>query len=82
MSDAFLDKIISKTRQRVESLKASADIIELRDLAVQSRANRSADSFRKALEQKDRTNIIAEIKRASPSKGVINEGVDVTKQAR
>ena len=82
MSETFLDKIISKTRERVEALKAGTDINELRDLAVRSRAGRLANTFRKALNQKDRTNIIAEIKRASPSKGVINDGVDVSEQAR
>jgi indole-3-glycerol phosphate synthase len=82
MSETFLDKIICKTRERVESLKGRTDINELRELAAHSTAHRSANSFRKALEQKDRTNIIAEIKRASPSKGVINEGVDVSEQAR
>jgi len=35
-----------------------------------------------ALSRKDRINIIAEIKRASPSKGLINGGVDVLETAR
>ena len=37
--------------------------------------------MQKAL-QKDQINIIAEIKRASPSKGVINDKIDVAETAR
>ena len=81
MSETFLDKIISKTRERVEALKFTTDPSEMHRLAEQMRADRPANSFRQALEQKDRTNIIAEIKRASPSKGVINDGVDISEQA-
>lgn len=82
MSETFLDKIISKTRERVEALKAGTDINELRDIAAHRRVDRPANSFRSALEQIDRTNIIAEIKRASPSKGMINERVNVSERAR
>ena len=81
MSETFLDRIIVKTRDGVAERKASADLSDLRKKALQVRSLRPANNFRKALEEKSRTNIIAEIKRASPSKGVINDRIDVCQTA-
>jgi indole-3-glycerol phosphate synthase len=50
--------------------------------AHSARANTVDHRFRKALGRPDRVNVIAEIKRASPSKGVINGDVDVAETAR
>jgi indole-3-glycerol phosphate synthase len=77
MSETFLDKILETTRKRVSRLKASADAAALRSKAEEQRARRPANALRTALQQKDRINIVAEIKRASPSKGVINDRIDV-----
>jgi indole-3-glycerol phosphate synthase len=82
MNGTFLDKILENTRERVGALKASVDVAELRSRADEVRSARSSNRFRLALEEKGRTNIIAEIKRASPSKGVINDQIDVAATAR
>ncbi|MGC2326215.1 MAG: indole-3-glycerol phosphate synthase TrpC [Candidatus Sulfotelmatobacter sp.] len=66
---AFLDQIIAATRGKVLAAKRAAD---LRDL--ERRAERHAPrGFRRGLESKSRDGIavIAELKKASPSKGLI-----------
>lgn len=78
----FLETIIEKKRGRVESEKNARDGSVLRSRALEKRSKAEPHRFRKALSQSDRINIIAEIKRASPSKGVINDKIDVTDMAR
>lgn len=82
MEQTFLDKIVLKTRQRVESIKREigTDAVNLRATAARKIA--TPHKFRDSLSRNDRTNIIAEIKRASPSKGVINDKIDVAEIAR
>jgi len=82
MSSPFLDMITAKTRERVARVKTPEYMVALRKRAERARSDRRPHAFRDALSEQTRTNIIAEIKRASPSKGVINAGVDVTMQAR
>lgn len=82
MNETFLDKIIDSTRKRVAAIKASTDGDGLRSQAELIRKTRSSNSLRTALQQKDRVNIIAEFKRASPSKGVINDDVDIQTQVK
>lgn len=81
MSERFLDKIIQKTRERVSAIKGTADISAIRDRGEKVRALTSPNRLRSALEQKDRINIIAEIKRSSPSKGIIKADIDVVEIA-
>jgi len=50
--------------------------------AEKIRESNQANRFLAALSRRDRTNIIAEIKRASPSKGVINADINVAQVAR
>lgn len=82
MSETFLDKIIGLKRERLEHQKIETDISRLRAAAYKRRALADGHSLVTALSRKDRTNIIAEIKRASPSKGVINDRIDVAEMAR
>ncbi len=82
MSVRFLDKIIQRTRERVSAIKADSDVSNIRDRGEKLRALKSANGLRNTLEKTDRINIIAEIKRSSPSKGVIKADIDVVELAR
>ena len=80
MSD-FLTEIIKLKKKRLESAKSELDFEELKTSAIAKRETVKHHRFREAL-QKNQINIIAEIKRASPSKGVINDKIDVAESAR
>jgi indole-3-glycerol phosphate synthase len=64
-----LDQIVSATRRKVTETKRTADVRELERLAEQHVPR----GFRRVLEEKSRTGVavIAELKKASPSKGLI-----------
>lgn len=80
MKGTILEKIIDAKRARVESAKAETNSLFAR--AKTTRSNPEPHRFRKALQRHDQINIIAEIKRASPSKGIINDQIDVANMAR
>ena len=82
MSETFLDKILAIKREKVEAQKRETDIHALKEPAFAVRQKSEDHRLRTALSQKNRTNIIAEIKRASPSKGIINDTIDVAQVAR
>lgn len=75
----ILDKIIDYKRSEVEQLKSAtpAAVLEKSPLFA-----RETLSLRKFLTDPARTGIIAEFKRQSPSKGVINDRVDVVEVTR
>lgn len=81
MSTTFLQKVTDEARERVFRAREFGYYSKLLGQAEQSREEREPHRFHAALSQRDRTNIIAEIKRASPSKGVIKGEIDVAKLA-
>ncbi len=76
----FLDQILIATRRRVADTKRTADLREL-----EGRAERHVPrGFRRALEEKSKAGIavIAELKKTSPSKGLIRPEFRVEELAR
>lgn len=80
MSETFLNTIYDAKRRRVATAKQQVDIEALKREARHTRSATLPHRFRSSM-QNDGVNIIAEIKRASPSKGVINDQIDVGKTA-
>jgi indole-3-glycerol phosphate synthase len=77
---ARLDQIVAATRLRVAEMKRGADV---RDLEREAEAH-TPRGFRRHLEAARRSGvaIIAELKKASPSKGLIREEFDVAVLSR
>lgn len=70
----ILDKIIAHKKIEVSASKA---IVTVEELKEQDMFKRETYSLRKFLLDESRTGIIAEFKRQSPSKGIINDKADV-----
>lgn len=77
----FLEKVVAETRERLAERSGAPSLTELRGEAEACRF--ALDSFRlsDALSRKNRVNIIAEIKRASPSKDVIDPTAHAAERA-
>lgn len=82
MSGTILDKIFGDKRLRVEEAKLAVGVESLRESALEIRESSGQHLLRKALSDRSKINVIAEFKKASPSKGVINDGVDPAEIAR
>lgn len=74
----ILDKIVAATKIRVEALKEQTDIIALEKRLIEVSPARP---FAASLKHADRLGLIAEIKKASPSRGLIAPDFDPEKQA-
>ncbi|MDQ2746789.1 MAG: indole-3-glycerol phosphate synthase TrpC [Acidobacteriota bacterium] len=77
----FLTEIIELKKIRLEAAKVNRDYDGLKSAAIARRKGAKSYRLRENL-QRDQINIIAEIKRASPSKGIINDKIDVAETAR
>ncbi len=82
MSSDFLSKIIERKAARLAEAKAARPLEEVRREALAVRADARPHLFRQALEDAGRVNVIAEFKRASPSKGEIRAGASVAETVR
>lgn len=79
MENNILERIVVKKLLEIETAKANVSVEELMDSEFFSRQCHSFSAF---LTASDRTGIIAEFKRQSPSKGVINDQVKVADVTR
>lgn len=70
----ILDKIVVRKREEIAAAKANVSVKQLENSAL---FNRETYSFKESLLDPARTGIIAEFKRRSPSKGIINDKVSV-----
>jgi indole-3-glycerol phosphate synthase len=77
----FLSRIIETKRGRLALAKAERPLEDVRREAYAVREKAARHAFRRALEDEGRVNIIAEFKRASPSKGEIRGGVSAGETA-
>ncbi|AWN16139.1 indole-3-glycerol phosphate synthase TrpC [Salinisphaera sp. LB1] len=73
-TDTILDRILARKREEIAAYVAATDPAALADAVAAAEAPRG---FAAALEGKRPRSVIAEIKKASPSKGLIREDFDV-----
>jgi len=76
-----LSEIIGKKRERLARAQGLVGLEQLREDAVAKRRGSKSHALRSALRGED-SNIIAEFKRRSPSKGVIRAGADLASMVR
>ena len=75
----FLDRIVTQTRQDLEQRKRECSLEEMRARAIAQPAPRD---FLNAFTPRSRVHLIAEVKRASPSKGILAPDLDPVHIAR
>jgi indole-3-glycerol phosphate synthase len=78
----FLSRIIERKRARLAGAKAARPPADVRREAFEARAGARPHALRAALADAARVNVIAEFKRASPSKGEIRGGASVSEVVR
>src|SRR3954463_16287904 len=82
MSSDFLSKIMERKAARLAEARAARPLEEVRREALSVRADARQHALLQALEDRGRVNVIAEFKRASPSKGEISAGATVAETVR
>ncbi len=78
----FLGEIIKLKKKRLAIAKEKISLENLKRKAFAVRENSESHRLQTVLMRNDKVNIIAEIKRASPSKGVINDKINVAEIAK
>lgn len=78
----ILDEIFAAKKLRVEEAKQATDMEVLVETAGAVRSNAEPHAFRASVADRGQVNVIAEFKRASPSKGLINGSTNPGELAR
>lgn len=78
----FMAEVVEKKRARLKNAQAGVSFYNLRASAYDVRSRASRHALRNALSDKAHINVIAEIKRASPSKGDLGLVATVEETAR
>ncbi len=80
----ILDKICETTKERIEKEKQKISLVEVRKNAesIKNIEKEKYFDFEKAIGKKEKINFICEIKKASPSKGIIAEDFDYIEIAK
>jgi len=78
----FMAAVVEKKRGRLRDAQANVSFYNLRASAYEVRSSASRHALREALSNDTRINVIAEIKRASPSKGDLGLHATVEETAR
>lgn len=80
----ILDKICETTKERIEKEKQKISLVEVRKNAeiIKNIEKEKYFDFEKAIGKKEKINFICEIKKASPSKGIIAENFDYIEIAK